>query len=85
MADSAQKVLDEALQLPEQDRERIADCLWRSTHGFTNAEIAREWKLATSRRLEDIAAGRGDRMPHDRVMEQMRAKPAVAHVVRRGP
>ena len=48
MTQAAEEILQKALELPEEDRDRIADSLWRSVHGGTAESIAEEWTMRSS-------------------------------------
>jgi hypothetical protein len=49
MTQAAEELLQQMLQLPEEDRELIADSLWRSAHGASVEAIAKEWKIKIDR------------------------------------
>ena len=74
MTAQAEAVLAQALLLSDGEREHLADSLWRSTHGFSSAEIAQEWNLEAERRIDEIDNGTAQLIPHDEVMREMRAK-----------
>jgi putative addiction module component (TIGR02574 family) len=74
MTQAAEEILQKALELPEEDRDRIADSLWRSVHGGTAESIAQEWNLEIERRIAEIDEGKVQLVPGDEVMARLRAR-----------
>jgi putative addiction module component (TIGR02574 family) len=74
MTQAAEEILQKALKLPEEDRDRIADSLWRSVHGGTAESIAQEWKIEIERRITEIDEGNVQLVPGDEVMARLRAR-----------
>ena len=61
MSAAAKKVLESALSLPANDRERIADELWDSLdHGDDNASVEKAWEEEIARRAKEIDEGRAE-------------------------
>jgi putative addiction module component (TIGR02574 family) len=61
MSGAAKKVLESALSLPPEDRERIADELWDSLdHGDDEASVETAWEEELARRSKDIEEGRAE-------------------------
>ena len=61
MSGAAKKVLESALSLPPEDRERIADELWDSLeHGDDEASVEKAWEEELARRTKDIEEGRAE-------------------------
>ena len=59
MSAASQKILESALGLPAEDRERIADALWDSLeHGDDDASVEKAWKDEIARRSREIDEGR---------------------------
>jgi putative addiction module component (TIGR02574 family) len=74
MTQAAEEILQKALELPEADRERIADALWRSAHGWTVESIAEEWKIEIQRRIAEIDSGKVELIPGEEVMASLRSR-----------
>ncbi len=71
MTQAAEEILQKALQLPEEDRDRIADSLWRSVHGGTAESIAEEWNIEIERRIAEIDEGKVEMRPWDETLERL--------------
>jgi putative addiction module component (TIGR02574 family) len=71
MTQAAEEILQKALQLPEEDRDRIADSLWRSVHGGTAESIAEEWNIEIERRIAEIDEGEVEMRPWDETLERL--------------
>lgn len=68
----AERLLDEALDLPEDERAELAAILSESVgHGASFGEIEAEWIAEAKRRLEDIRAGRGTTIPSEDVEREL--------------
>jgi putative addiction module component (TIGR02574 family) len=77
MTATAQKVLDEALQLPEDDRDWIADSLWRSIDRPTEEDaepLDPAWEAEIERRIEDVRSGKVKMVPHEEAMARIRSR-----------
>lgn len=57
MSDPAEKLLDEALKLPEAERRALALRLLESVGDEPEGEIERAWVDEAKRRLDDVQAG----------------------------
>ena len=64
-----QSVLDAALQLPDADREALAERLWESLDGEEpdEAEFAAEWDEEIRQRIEDMRSGKETPVPWEEV------------------
>lgn len=71
MTQAAEEILQKALELPEEDRDRIADSLWRSVHGGTAESIAEEWNIEIERRIAEIDEGKVEMRPWDETLERL--------------
>jgi putative addiction module component (TIGR02574 family) len=71
MTQAAEEILQKALELPEEDRDRIADSLWRSVHGGTTESIAEEWNIEIERRVAEIDEGKVEMRPWDETLERL--------------
>ena len=74
MSPAAQKLLDELMTLPPEDRERLADILYGSLQPENPAEIAAEWDAEIKRRLDQIDSGEVQLIDGDTVMKAARAR-----------
>ncbi len=74
MTQAAEELLQKALELPEEDRDRIADSLWRSVHGGTAESIAQEWRIEIERRIAEIDEGKVEKRPWDETLERLEKK-----------
>jgi putative addiction module component (TIGR02574 family) len=74
MTQAAEELLQKALELPEEDRDRLADSLWRSVHGGTAESIAAEWNIEIKSRIAEIDEGKVQLVPGDEVMTRLRTR-----------
>jgi putative addiction module component (TIGR02574 family) len=74
MPRAAEEILKEALQLPEDDRERIADSLLLSVQAGLGEPIEQAWIDEANRRMVEIDEGRTQLVPGDQVMSHLRAR-----------
>lgn len=58
MSPSAQKLLEEALQLPEEARADLAAALLESLEEELEEDVKAAWEAEIARRLEDVDSGR---------------------------
>ncbi len=63
MSDRAERLLDEALKLPESERRALALRLLESVDDEPQAEVERAWVDEATRRLDDVRAGRTQPAP----------------------
>ena len=66
----------QALQLPVEERGRLADCLIRSLEPEpqdTPENIAKAWEVEIARRIEEMDAGRTESIPYEQVRAELRA------------
>jgi putative addiction module component (TIGR02574 family) len=47
------EILKAALELPAAEREQLADDLWLSLHGETEAEVEQVWAAEVERRIDE--------------------------------
>ncbi len=71
-ANSYEKVKDDALQLPLEDRSRLASRLLESLDD--DAEVSPEWLEEIRRRVKEVKDGTAKMVPHDEVMANVRAR-----------
>ena len=73
---AAKKILEEALSLPEQERQKVALTLLDSISGFDPHAGMTDQELATEivRRADDAAAGRTRGISSEEALQQIRAK-----------
>jgi putative addiction module component (TIGR02574 family) len=67
------KVLQEALSLPPEDRDRLLVALARSLEPDTEEAWKRAWTVEIERRLRDLDEGRTTKISHEEFLRQMRA------------
>jgi putative addiction module component (TIGR02574 family) len=74
MTQAAEELLQQALQLPEEDRERIADSLLRSLPGSDETTFEEEWGPEIQRRIAEIDEGKVEMRPWDETMAELKAR-----------
>jgi putative addiction module component (TIGR02574 family) len=74
MTRPAEDILKEALELPEVDRDLIADSLWRSIDRPAESVLSEEWSAEIERRIAEIDSGKVKLVPGEEVLAQLRAK-----------
>ena len=74
MSNPAEKLLDEAMKLPESERRLIALRLLDSVGEEPPEEIERAWTEEALRRLEDIRAGRTQPIPWEEARRRIFAR-----------
>ena len=67
-------VLEQALQLPAEERSRMASRLLESVEETDDGELSPAWREEIERRLESIRQGTATLIPHEEVMAGVRAK-----------
>jgi putative addiction module component (TIGR02574 family) len=77
---SYEKVKEEALHLPIEDRSRLASRLLESLDD--EDDISPEWKDELDRRLTEMDEGRAVMIPHEEVMNSARARLARVRELR---
>ncbi len=73
MTQAAEELLQQALQLPEEDRDRIAEALWRSLDE-AHPGLHEEWTAEVNRRIAEIDEGKVQLIPGEEVMARLRAR-----------
>jgi putative addiction module component (TIGR02574 family) len=63
MAAQANRVLSQALRLPDKERARIAATLIESLDAEIDAEVEKKWRAEVARRIEELDAGRVKTVP----------------------
>ncbi len=72
MSSTAKKLLDEILQLPKDERERIAEEVWLSLHDEDEeGDVEAAWDEEIKKRLDEIDSGKVEMVPFDEVMSQI--------------
>ena len=74
MSPSSEAVLAAALALPPQEREEVAERLFRSLDGDGEAALSPEWKAEIQRRLKEIEEGTAELVDGEEVMKWLRSK-----------
>lgn len=67
-------VLEQALQLPVDERSRIASRLIESVDEADDVEMSPAWQAEIESRMESIRRGTAKLIPHDEVMTEVRRK-----------
>jgi putative addiction module component (TIGR02574 family) len=73
MTQAAEELLQKALELPEEDRDRIAEALWRSVDE-SHPGIHEEWIAEAKSRAADIDEGRVKGLPGEEVRAELRSQ-----------
>jgi putative addiction module component (TIGR02574 family) len=74
VTDRAQKLLEEALALNPEDRERLAESLWLSLDGASPDEVDVAWQGELERRADEALRGEGLGQECDAFLEGLRAR-----------
>ncbi|MFO0607249.1 MAG: addiction module protein [Polyangiales bacterium] len=74
MSRSSNAILADAMQLPSEERERIALTLLDSIGKAPDDELDDAWREEVARRLDDLHEGRAIARPWDEVRADLRAK-----------
>jgi putative addiction module component (TIGR02574 family) len=77
MIASFNSVLEYALQLPVEDRSRMASRLIESVDEADDVEVSPAWKAEIESRMESIRQGTARLIPHEEVMAGVRRKLAA--------
>lgn len=56
--ETASKILDKAMKLPEAERALISEKLFQSLHPQVDEEVEASWKEEIERRLEEFESGK---------------------------
>lgn len=71
MSPNAQKVLDDARQLPREEREWVAECLLIEDESLSAAEVESAWDDEIKRRLDEIDSGAVKMISHEDFMADL--------------
>ncbi len=71
MSPNAQRLLDEARQLPPDEREWLAECLLIDDENVSAAALESAWDTEIKRRLDEIDSGAVEMIPGEEVMARM--------------
>ncbi|QSQ19610.1 addiction module protein [Pyxidicoccus parkwayensis] len=75
MASSADELLPDALQLPPEERARLAHKLLLSLEeGDAGADVEAEWTTELERRAQDVVSGEAKTYDARQVIEEVRAQ-----------
>lgn len=66
------KILQDVLALPREDRARLMDALADSLEPDEESETA--WAAEVERRMKDVDEGRSRLIPHEEVFAELRAR-----------
>jgi len=73
MSPNAQRILEEARQLPPDEREWLAECLLIKDESLSAAEVEAAWGDEIKRRLDEIDSGAVKMIPHEEFMADLDA------------
>jgi putative addiction module component (TIGR02574 family) len=68
MSPNAQRLLDEARQLPHDEREWLAECLLIGNESTSAAEVESAWDDEIKRRLDEIDSGAVKMISHEQFL-----------------
>ena len=74
MSPNAQRLLDEARQLPPEEREWLAECLLIDDKSVSAADVESAWSHEIKRRLDEIDSGAVKMIPGEEVLARMDAR-----------
>ena len=74
MSPGAQKILEEALQLPPDELDWLVESLLIKDKGPAEAEIEAAWDSEIKRRLDEIDSGAVEMIPAEQVHAKMNAR-----------
>jgi putative addiction module component (TIGR02574 family) len=73
MSPNAQRLLDEARQLPPHEREWLAEFLLIDDESVSSAELESAWDDEIKRRLDEIDSGAVKMIPHEEFLADLDA------------
>ena len=68
--EAANKILDKALMLPEEERAFISEKLYQSLHSDVDYEIENAWKEEIDTRLKEIETGKTKLISWDEIKKK---------------
>ena len=74
MGDRMDKILRQALNLPEDQRAEMAGALLESIEPTAEADVEQAWREEVARRIAALDAGEAETVPWERVREELYAK-----------
>ena len=74
MTAAAEKILEDALSLPDDERRRIAELLLDSVSTDSTEEIEAAWVVEAVRRAEQLERGEVEALDGESVLEDLKAK-----------
>lgn len=78
VTEQARKILEQALAMPEGDRQRLAEALLDSIPAEVAEELERVWNAEALRRAEAFERGEAQAIDGDKAMSELRAKFATS-------
>jgi hypothetical protein len=73
MSPNAQRLLEQARQLPPDERDWLAECLLIKDERITAAEVESAWGDEIKRRLDEIDSGNAKMISHDEFVADLNA------------
>jgi putative addiction module component (TIGR02574 family) len=74
---AVERIIDQALQLPPQDRAAIAECLISSLDTETDFEVEVAWQREIQRRIDAVDKGEVSCIPWEHVLQRLRGNSHV--------
>ncbi len=72
MSISIVNVIDFAMSMPVDERERLAEKLYRSLDGVNNEDVSGEWISEAQRRVDEVVSGKVEPIDRDVAMDRIR-------------
>jgi putative addiction module component (TIGR02574 family) len=70
----AEQIVQQALELPEDDREWIVETLNKTVSSSEKASVDEAWIAEAKRRMDEIDEGKVQLIPGEEVMSRLRAR-----------
>ena len=74
MSSTARKVLEEALNLPDEERADVAAALLESLDGPPDPGVEEAWREEIARRLQEVREGKVQLIPWQEVRRRLRGE-----------
>jgi len=72
MSISIVNVIDFAMSMPVDERERLAEKLYRSLDGVNNEDVSGEWISEAQRRVDEVVSGKVEPIDRQVAMDRIR-------------
>ena len=74
MSPGTERIANEALQLPREDRAFLAEKLLESLDADEGFPMSSEWEAEIQRRCKELDEGKVDSIPYDQVLREARER-----------